>query len=156
MVFSGFWRRLTARIIDLIIFMPLIFINDYLLKHTYPIIYQINNYLISLIILTYNILLIYFKGATIGKMILSIRVVQTDSSKVNFLNAFLRELLSLLSLPLTFTVNITTGDTKDRITFIHNIFLLIFIIEHFIFFTNPNRKTLHDYIAGTVVVLCKR
>lgn len=153
MVYSGFWRRVGARLVDLLIFTPLSIVNYNFFKDTNPIIYQINYCFLYLITLAYNVLLIYFKGATIGKMVFRIRVVKTDGSRVTLINAFFRELIVLAGLPFSFAENFAKGDAKKLSTIINNIYLLFFVIEHFVYFTNSNQKTLHDYIGDTVVVL---
>ena len=77
--------------------------------------------------------LYFFKGKTIGKYILKIRVVKIDDSKISFFDALIRETLvkSILN-------SITGG--------LLNIGSLIMA------FSTPEKTTVHDKIVKTIVV----
>jgi uncharacterized RDD family membrane protein YckC len=75
----------------------------------------------------YYVVLIGWKGATLGKMAVKVKVVRPDGSPVNFGVAFLRYIGTFIS-------GIILG------------------IGYFIAFNDAEKRTLHDRIAGTRVI----
>jgi uncharacterized RDD family membrane protein YckC len=127
--------------------------------------------------LFYHIYLVQAKGATPGKMILNLKIIKTDGTAVDYKAALLRYLPSLL-----FTLAsglITLGalasidqDVYEDLTWIQKIMHLgtvspqaskmaqyvywaWLLIDIIVFFTNNQRRALHDKIADTVVISTK-
>ena len=84
---AGFWIRVGAHIIDLVIFFPIIILsiwNTYSLKNTAVLI------LISLPGLIYKPFMESFFGATLGKMACGIKVIDNNSRKLSLFVAYVR------------------------------------------------------------------
>jgi uncharacterized RDD family membrane protein YckC len=84
---AGFWIRVGAYIIDLVIFFPIIILsiwNTYSLKSTAVLI------LISLPGLIYKPFMESFFGATLGKMACGIKVIDDNGRKLSFFVAYVR------------------------------------------------------------------
>ncbi len=76
----------------------------------------------------YPIYFIGTTGATIGKRVMKIKVVKTNGSQPNFVDAFLREVVGKF------------------------VSAIILLIGYFWMLWDPNKQCLHDKIANTYVV----
>lgn len=81
----GFWERLLAYIIDIVIILAVIFLLRFLSIN-------LNGFLTFLIIILYNTLFLWNQGATIGKKLLRIKVVDSNYQRLSFGKALGREL----------------------------------------------------------------
>jgi uncharacterized RDD family membrane protein YckC len=143
--FAGFWRRFTAFIIDAAILYVVTsicfpFRNLGLLRMWNPDIFSdisswlilpqiiLCNLLTLVIIIGYFVILWVWRGQTLGKMVMNIRVIRPDGSNVTFAVAFIRYLGYIVSaIPLFFG----------------------FIWIAF----DKQKQGFHDKIAGTFVVI---
>lgn len=91
--YVGFSKRLTAYIIDGVVFsVPYYMVFG--LRESYT----ITEYGIYFILWTaYFVWMVGMYGATIGKMIMKVKIVKEDGSKVSYADALVRELASYLS-----------------------------------------------------------
>lgn len=118
MKYASFWRRFFALLIDTII---ISFI---------PGMYGQNE---TTLILAFAVNIAYFVwmngayGATIGKMVLKIKITKENGSKINYSDALIREIASLLS------------------------FIALFL-GYLWMLWDVKKQTWHDHIAKTVVV----
>lgn len=90
MKYASFWRRFAAVLIDLLI-IGLVpgFFTDY---------NQTSSILAFIITTAYFVWMNGTYGATIGKMVLKIKITKEGGSKINYSDALLRELASFLSI----------------------------------------------------------
>lgn len=127
------WRRVAAYAVDFLIigalvalFAVIVFVPATLISFgllTGPMIA-----VFSLIPLAYHILLIGGRGAaTLGQRLFDLRVMDASGAQPDYMQAAVLSVLFYLTLALT-------G------------FLLLFV------FFNPQRRTLHDWLSGTIVV----
>ena len=78
----------------------------------------------------YNIAFVAYKGATIGKMAMSIYVCYPDGERVRPDTAILRHVISL----------------------IESIIVIGSLVSVVLLFTDSQRRTIHDRVAGTIVL----
>lgn len=109
----------------------------------------------------YTIYLHSVYGQTLGKMAMKVKVLDISENPINFRQAILREtpflVFSLMSLSSEIYQIITAGITENfRDTFFDNslvVILIIWLIAEFaVALRNEKRQSIHDYIAGTIVV----
>jgi len=109
----------------------------------------------------YSILMHGFYGQTLGKMIMKIKVVTSSEDPITLDHAVLRELpqLSFNFSLLLFTMQRNSGIPEASELFSYSaesiILFLMFawlIGDIAVFFVNDKRRSLHDFIAGTIVV----
>ncbi len=118
--YSGFFERLFARAIDLILVAGIVYL-----------LYKPLGILRALIIgfsfdVVSRILMTYFWGATIGKLVFGVRVISRKSEKLSMWQVIIRELAKLIS------------------------FLPLYIGYIMVIFTK-RKRTIHDIIACTAV-----
>ena len=163
--FRTFWRRLGAALIDLIFFMPLSFLDEWVLS--LPLSTPTTaTYLVasSSIFLLYSILMHGLFGQTVGKMLTGVRVVDLAEASITMRQAILRDspglLFELAFIPLALIhldwwIAFQRGDLAEipRWFLILGFgALLMFLVEVATMLTNGKRRALHDFIAGSVVV----
>ena len=152
---SGFWRRFGAFILDSIILGIFGFLLGGVFEDQFVEIGSWGR------LFGFAIALSYFgimnsqitKGQTLGKMILNIRVVNTDNKPIGILHSFAR--YSILGLPfflngMLFTNEITDSLWVYPISFI--VFGMGFSIAYLYLFNRVTRQCLHDLAVGTYVV----
>lgn len=143
-IFAGFWIRLGAKVLDMIIMM-LLFVPAglWLLLNTLrprtgsgpTIIYREPSITLQLLIqlgalaliLAYQTFFIGKFGATIGKMACDLRVVAPDSTRITYARAAGRALAELLS-------------------------LLVLLVGYVIAAFDPEKRALHNHMCSTRVV----
>ncbi|WP_038068412.1 RDD family protein [Thermus scotoductus] len=131
MVIASPWRRLVASLIDGLILVPLSFLLMALaginpLAQTTTFVQDLLfNWIPSW---AYYVIFTALYGATPGKMALGLKVVRTDGQPVDWLTAFMREVVgkTLSTLPL--------------------------LLGYLWAFFHPKRQAWHDLIADTLVV----
>ena len=127
-VYAGFFARLAAFLIDIIIVglvlmtlkVPMwiisIFNPEFILLR--PVLFDFSTWDIIIYLLSsfYFILLTYFKGATIGKFLLRLRVVsdKTEDGKLSLINAIYRETIGRYLSSLFFIGYLFIGATSDK------------------------------------------
>jgi len=154
---AGFWRRLASFVIDFVLItVSALVISSIILAIIFSIFpnlaepYTINEYTWDAIlaaserqatwldwavyagwivfVIAYWTIAIAWKGRTVGKLMLGIKVVRTDGSRVSYLRAFARWWAYLVCLPITLGFG--------------------FLIIGF----NAQKRGLHDLICDTMVV----
>jgi uncharacterized RDD family membrane protein YckC len=171
MIYAGFWRRLGALLLDCGILIPT-FGLEYWGSHyrSYYAYAFLPNLLFSLY---YNVYLVRRLGGTPGKWLAGLKICKPDGSNIGYREATLRFLPELLtSLPLSIgmvfaALNMTDFEYSslsgfDRLFHMPVPFwyqsvtivgLVWFLSELLVMMNNKRRRALHDFIAGTVVIL---
>lgn len=168
--FKGFGPRLAALLLDgLFIGLPVAAINVYNLIYIRSFWLYL---LISLIALAYKPLLEGIYGATWGKMVLYIKVVDYDGNKINAAQAILRNVFTigqalfmlpiyyfifndsyLLEIESYFTFSTAMAERYPLINIISGISALITFAEVIaLLMDQPYWRAIHDRIAKTYVV----
>lgn len=142
LVYAGFFVRLAAYIIDLIIvgtasivvrfpiWLTKIANPDNFLVTDFIFEYSVADILFYLLSVTYFVLLTYFTGSTLGKKLFNIKIISTEGRKYTFFEILFRE---------------TVGRFLAE---------LIIYIGYFVVGIDKNKRGLHDYLSDTCVVYC--
>jgi uncharacterized RDD family membrane protein YckC len=174
MIYAGFWRRLGALLLDFVVLLPVTGIlywgsSHHRLFDPYAL---LPNLAFSLF---YNIYLVRQLGGTPGKKLAGIKICKPDGTDIGYREATLRylpELLmtSLLSVAYAYAalhmtdseyLSLNVHDQFSRISAMEpiwyglvNVSCLVWIWSELVaMLRNKKRRALHDFIAGTVVVL---
>ncbi|UTL73075.1 RDD family protein [Bacillus halotolerans] len=125
---AGFWIRLGPSLLDyIIVSVPLLLIY-WLITGKDP----NESMIISLIVFLYSILLpVFWQGYLIGKRICGIRIVKKDGSQVGLVTMIMRVIIAGLVYGITFGLGL--------------------IVSLFMIGLREDKRTLHDFIAGTYV-----
>jgi uncharacterized RDD family membrane protein YckC len=138
------WKRFVAFALDKIIFIVIVLAFLFLFSEFFAIITMLSG-------LFYQIYLVIFHykyGATLGKMMLNIKIINLEGNNINFKQAFLRSsvpiVISLLAMPPIAHL--------FPIKLYYLLTISWYLLDLFIFFIDKERRALHDFIAGTIVV----
>ncbi len=170
--YSGFWERVGAYLIDFLIMTPFIAL-DYFFggeSRFYQLYVLVPIQLVSVIMFVY---MVVKYGGTPGKLAVGLRIVKVDGSPVTVKTAMLRYgVLWVLSLAMVIITIIATMNMTDEaytalgytarslavsegapmlmtITVVMQLWIFGSLIA---ILANKKRRTLHDFLAGTVVV----
>ena len=174
MSYAGFWRRFGAFWLDVVVLSPLTGLTLWGFGH-----YRLFNlyyFFPGIIIgLCYSVYLVRRFGGTPGKLVAGLRIRKTDGSQIGYREAFLRYLpemllVTVMSVATIYSTLSMTDAEYLSLSFIGrseriialappwyksvNIVLQIWTWSEFIIMmTNRKRRALHDFIAGTIVIL---
>ncbi len=150
MEYAGFWVRVLAKFIDLLIFLPLIIINSFIFKENNSDIFFVISLSITILILLFNIIFIYLIGKTPGKIVMKLKVVKTDGEKAGMVNSIAREVFTIISILIWIIQRF--GMSGEFINIINTFFAFAGSFEVLVCLFNYRYKTIHDYIGNTVVL----
>lgn len=147
-VFAGFFSRLAAFLIDSIlvgvglwivkfpVWLAKLAVGDNVLFHPFLFQFTIFDVIYYLLTVTYFVLTTYYCGATVGKHLMKIKVVDVEGQKLSFMSVLIRE---------------TVGRYLSA---------MIIYIGYIIAGVDERKQGLHDKIADTCVVhkysVCKK
>lgn len=170
LIYAGFWGRFVALTVDVIIFVPFVFLDLWLdgLSRTYAIASLFPVFVVGT---AYSVYFHARYGQTLGKMAAGIKVVALDGSPITLRQAFLRSsvdiILGLLSLCVYASglLYISADDYAIRSVryeqlnnfrkpwrWLDWLYDVWFWSEIVVILFNKKRRALHDFIAGTVVI----
>jgi len=171
--YAGFWPRLGAHLLDILIMLPLILLTFQGLMHyrLFELYFFVPGTLFGLF---YSVYLVQRFGGTPGKLLLGVRIRKLTGEPVGYREAILRYLpeflfgllISIAWLYVEFHISesefysLSSSERAQRIAklapswsrplkTIENIWIWA---ELLVLLTNRKRRALHDFIAGTVVV----
>lgn len=160
--YHTFWPRFAAALIDGLILLPVSLLLGWVYKSGLPAVVFAALILDYVSAFTYSITLHGLYGQTIGKWIMKGQVLNIDESRLSMRQAFLRDSLpiSISAVYLLFSIGpIFSGISPDSREFkqhipavILNVGLVVLVLELLTMLTNSKRRSLHDFIAGSVVV----
>jgi uncharacterized RDD family membrane protein YckC len=174
--YAGFWRRLGAYLLDFLVMLPLggliIFGNTQYRFFSLYVLLPMTAFQVF-----YGIYLVRRFGGTPGKLATGLRIRKVDGSPVGYREATLRffpelGLWFLLSVALLVPLFQITDDAYFSFSVFQRPLYLIRIApswyqpvnvanqiwiwsEFIVLLTNRKRRALHDFIAGTVVIVVK-
>ncbi len=154
-VLAGRFTRLAAALVDgiliLVIIIPVMLATGYYARAQTQQIGFLEQLAMSLfsmfVMLALNGYLLATQGQTIGKMLTKIQIVDVESGALlPFLRVYVYRYLWML--PLVFVVAFIPGTADDQ-------FVNLAALINVLFIFGAARRCLHDYIAGSKVVLYK-
>lgn len=174
MEYAGFWRRFGAFWVDFIIWLPVLGVTYYWSEQTRM--FQAYWYVPGLLLgLWYQVYLVVKYGGTPGKLLLGMRIVMLDASRVTPKAATLRySVLFTLSALSSLTILLATLQMSDQEYLslgllertgrliemaspwyrVLDVSMQIWIWGEFVtMLFNKKRRAVHDYMAGTVVIV---
>lgn len=166
--YGGFWIRTGALFIDglitSVVVIPISIYNVGSLK-SIPLLV-----LLSLISISYKPAFEFLYGATPGKMVLKLRVVNADFGKADFIAIFLRNIFGIVFsvFVLIFTVIIFLSPDFQSVTgffeystylgnvrevkYVNGFNFFIVVAEAICLLSDPQKRALHDRIGSTYVI----
>ena len=155
--YQTFFNRLGATLIDAIIFLPVLFLSNELFgpEPEKSIGWQIIQ---NGLYYAYSIIGHTLYGQTIGKKITSIRVVQNQDENIllSFRQSFMRDSIGVAIFMLQILIlAFNYGDTEIGEQIISLSTLVWIVAEMVTMLFNKKRRSIHDYIANSVVVKLK-
>lgn len=156
--YSTFWPRFWAPSIDQLVLWPLVTFIPFLIVsslNSSPIQVEYIYGISSLLYYPYSMYLHTAQGATVGKKVCKVRVVDAKNERpIKFRQALLREIipaLFIIGILIAGIIDYETG-SETTLEWVGFTFAIWFILEIITMLTNRKRRALHDFIAGTVVV----
>lgn len=161
--YKTFWPRFWAGLIDGLLFIPMVFLSDWLFELELNSVFNFIYYAL-IHTLSYYFYTVYMHGKfgqTIGKMIMKIKVSKVDGNPFTYKRALYRDSViigvSILVLfieagPILRGINpflATEGSQAFQVLIW--IQLAWFMVEFITMLTNNKRRAVHDFIAGSVV-----
>jgi uncharacterized RDD family membrane protein YckC len=171
--YAGFLRRIIASIIDsLFLLAYAIFIVSYFMTKSF-LLYAIFNLSLILLRIIFHIIFVKIWSGSPGKLLLKLKILRVDGSKISWKEAILRYIIDLIfSLVLCIIVilfiyykNVNWGfiNSNDLKIINDNLPIYVRIIsiiascwmysEFFVLLLNKEKRGLQDFIAGTVVIV---
>jgi len=161
--YANFWRRLLAIFIDGLVFLPLQWIDDYVLSGVIGsggiFVWGVGS---SILGITYYVLMHAKYGQTIGKMVAKVKVLDVSESRnLTIKQSCLRDIVPIILFPVTIYAYAQIafyGQTYESLEqgllfmFIGLVMLGWVLLETISMLFNEKRRAIHDYIAGSVVV----
>lgn len=166
-VYTGFWERLGALILDWLVLLPLTIANYFNTERWGSVSVSV---VISVVAIVYKPLLEYLFGATLGKKGLAITVVNKSYGKITAGEAILRNIFQIITGLAGVAIAVYSlqhgganhmasaksfGDfdtaTVLSVFFSLGIFVL-YLADAICLVANPKKQSLHDLIAGTYVI----
>ena len=171
--YAGIFRRVGAGLIDAAIILFFMFGIHWLSPHSRLIdgIWVVVIYFAGLV---YSVYLVKRFGGTPGKRLLNLRICRTDGSAIGYREAILREsvqtvlggvltigmLMALLSVSSADYLSYELIERAEFLRehapawygFVDNCYNVWLFSEYIVMLTNKRRRSLHDLIAGTVVI----
>jgi uncharacterized RDD family membrane protein YckC len=173
-IYSSFWSRLGANLLDMLIIIPFSILIIYLNSiNLYLYLFTIIPNLIFM--LWYNIYLPKKHGGTPGKLIVGLKIVKLNSSPFSWKESFLRHSVNLffiLANIIIMVIAIIKADSEiynslswsEQSLYLSSIFnfgILTILMniwiwgEIIVILFNKRRRAIHDFIAGTVIIKSK-
>ena len=172
-IYAGFGLRLASLLLDLLIYVPFGLIILYLNSFSKEMFYYTT--IPSLLLaIWYYIYLPKKYGGTPGKLIVGIKIIKLDGNPIGWDEAVFRELVLMLlhifNIGITImALNIADNSTYESLTWFGKskylssllpsyfsaytwISSIWFWSELIVLLTNPRKRALHDYMAGTVLI----
>lgn len=160
--YDTFWPRFFAGIVDGLILLPLDFLLGAAERASLAPVASAALVLDQTVMFAYSIYLHGTYGQTVGKWLMKVKVLSVDESRLTMRQAFLRDSIGLslavayllFAIPLVFSgMSPDTREFNDHIPrVIWSVGAVTFVLEVITMLTNPKRRALHDFIAGSVVV----
>lgn len=165
--YASFWARVGASLLDTLIFIPLIALNIYNSLSLKSLLLFL---LISLISLLYKPTMEFIYGASLGKMIVKLKVIGEEGEKISLQQSVIRNIFFILVGVLSFLsglylflepdfqsirsfLEFSAAQEESPYALITQIMNFVFLISCLFVAFRDNRQALHDSMAGTYVIV---
>ena len=170
--YAGFWSRFGAQILDAFIALPFVALRLVLFRTRLAESFAFVPLL--LFEFWFSVYLVYRYGGTPGKLIMGIRITSTNGEPLSFRQAVLRDSPSLVlgavgAISIAIALSQVSDATFEATSWIGRPRLLAAFMPHWnhyvsivaqvwtwselvVMLTNPERRALHDFLAGTIVI----
>ncbi len=171
--YAGFWRRLGAHLIDILMIIPYMLIFFYLQKSNYLVLIFLFFFAIAFQFF-WSIYLLKRFGGTPGKLICGVRVIRQNGMQIRWKEAFLRNIVDFPYLIYTSIFNLwfihhlgyeifqslsfmglgekVMESNLNTHTIVQNVYQVWFWSELIVLLFNKRKRALHDFIASTIVI----
>ena len=156
--YRTFTQRCISAIIDSLVFLPLNLLVDPLKESAEPFAFA-GWHLLEVVFTTAYFVYMHGRwGQTLGKMVMGVKVLPLDEKNtIGYKRAFLRECiwLSICLIGLTYMVIGSNSNDRGDDVFGEIVFfpaILTLTLELLTMLFNHKRRSIHDLLAGTVVV----
>lgn len=160
--YQTFWQRFAAAVIDGLIFLPLSYLVSFFYQSADPKTTLIILVFDQALFLIYSIYMHGKFGQTIGKWIMKVKVLSLDETKLSMQQAFLRDAvpISLSCIYIFLSINpIFSGLNPESKSFyqalpigVSSLGIVVVATEMLSMLTNAKRRSVFDFIAGSVAV----
>lgn len=164
--YAGFWIRVGASFIDMVVYLPIMGLNMYNLYSLKSLPLQL---LTTLILVVYKPFMEYRYGATLGKMAVKIKVIDKDSNGLSIQKAVIRNTFSLLGQALSLVTGVLLFTNTEfleatsmfEVAALQNtvmspvpnyIVSVVYCISCLTVAFSATKQALHDMLAGTFCV----
>lgn len=159
--FAGFWIRVGASLLDMVVLIPLIVVSFFAQE---SLVYL----LISLVMIAYKPVLEKQYGATVGKMLLGLRVINPSAGPLSWGTAWVRAAFAILAAvpgmlmgvkqrqagiaPTDFAELAEFQQANSTLQWIGYATGLLWLVSVIAVAFHPRKQGLHDLLADTFVV----
>ncbi|MEQ1641985.1 MAG: RDD family protein [Pyrinomonadaceae bacterium] len=161
--YQTFGKRFIASIVDTLVFSPLIIFYFWIgAEGTYGAVYIVSSIVGSLIGLSYNVLMHWAYGQTLGKMAVKVKVVDSLTERpISLSQALLRDIVNIASEAIRFAMfgyllflglSMVSEPFASLDLYASLLFLAWYIVNTVVCLKHPKNRAIHDMIATTVVV----
>jgi uncharacterized RDD family membrane protein YckC len=172
MTYSSFGRRLGAYLIDFLLLSPLIALQIWASGHSISMAI-LSTVLVSVAFIVYRVYCHAIWGQTVGKRVVKLRVVRLSGEAIGWRESLLRssvemlftgltlsaQLIALAAIPAAEFAGLDTMQRESNLqvytpawsSHVMTLSGIWYIASLIALFVNDQRRTLHDFIAGTVV-----
>jgi uncharacterized RDD family membrane protein YckC len=168
--YASFWTRVGASLLDTLILLPVAFLNIYNILDFKQLPLYV---LLGFVPLVYKVFMEFKYGATLGKMIVKVKVINEEEESVSFEQAIVRNIFYLLVSVISFLAGLylfVQPDFSSITTFlqyglvmqegphqlISQLANVLFLVSCLFVVFRDNRQALHDSMAGTYVIVPSR
>ena len=172
MTYSSFGRRLGAYLIDFLLLSPLFALQIWASGHSISMAI-LSAVLVSVVFIGYRVYCHAIWGQTVGKRVAKLRVVRLSGEAIGWRESWLRssveilltgltliaQLIALTTIPAAEFAGLDTVQRESNLQvytpawsgYVITLSGFWYIASLITLFVNDQRRTLHDFIAGTVV-----
>lgn len=164
--YHTFWPRFWALVVDALIVLPFISLGEYLMRPERGQSSVVSGLAIaSFLPICYRTFMHARFGQTVGKMVTRVKILDASESRVpSFWQCLVRDTPEYVVSTLTayhavelFRLGTYQPDQPDRSTFAQTVdlcYITWWFAEAMVLSANYRRRSLHDWLAGTVVIKC--
>ncbi|WP_313640265.1 RDD family protein [Paenibacillus sp.] len=161
--FIGFWRRVLATILDLIVILiPAVIVYWIFNSLAISLHSEIPIILEYIFFVVFDIFMIVRFGGTPGKLILKIKIINQQGNYPTLKEALVRNIFRIISLVISMVIGVSLYDFTVISTYfalwaplandLSKILGSIMLVDYLFVALNPRKRALHDMMAGTYVV----